>query len=66
MQSGWLAFVYPSPFAAQIKRFTAQNAYKRLDMVRRKRVRKLQGNTWLFGGPLSAKVFAQRLTAALT
>ena len=66
VQSGWLAFVYPSPFASQIKRFTAQNAYKRLDMVKKKRVRKLQGNTWLFGGPLSAKVFAQRLTAALT
>jgi len=66
VQGGWLAFVYPSPFASQIKRFTAQNAYKRLEMVKKKRVRKLQGNTWLFGGPLSAKVFAQRLTSALT
>ena len=33
VQSGWLAFVYPSAFAWQIKRFTAQNAYKRLEMV---------------------------------
>jgi ABC-type Fe3+-hydroxamate transport system substrate-binding protein len=66
VQSGWLAFVYPKAFAGQIKRFTAQNAYKRLKMVRGKRVRKLRGNTWLFGGPLSARVFAERLTAAMT
>jgi ABC-type Fe3+-hydroxamate transport system substrate-binding protein len=66
VQSGWLTFVYPKAFASQIKRFTAQNAYKRLKMVRGKRVRKLRGNTWLFGGPLSARVFAERLTAALT
>ena len=66
VQSGWLAFVYPGALAGQIKRFTGQNAYKRLAMVRKKRVRNLRGNTWLFGGPLSSKVFAQRLTAALT
>ncbi|MDP2711149.1 MAG: iron-siderophore ABC transporter substrate-binding protein [Solirubrobacteraceae bacterium] len=66
IQTGWLAFVYPTPFVTQIKRFTDQDAYKRLAMVRANRVRKLQGNTWLFGGPLSSKVFAQRLTAALT
>jgi iron complex transport system substrate-binding protein len=66
VQRGWLAFVYPGELAGQIKRFTAQDSYKRLDMVRRKRVRNLRGNTWLFGGPLSAKVFAERLTGALT
>jgi iron complex transport system substrate-binding protein len=66
VQSGWLAFVYPGELARQIKRFTSQNSYKRLDMVRKKRVRNLRGNTWLFGGPLSSKVFAQRLTDALT
>jgi ABC-type Fe3+-hydroxamate transport system substrate-binding protein len=66
VQSGWLAFVYPSTFVSQIKRFTAQDAYRRLDMVRKKRVRNLGGNTWLFGGPLSSKVFAQRLTETLT
>jgi iron complex transport system substrate-binding protein len=66
VQSGWLAFVYPSAFVSQIKRFTGQDSYKRLDMVRNKRVRNLGGNTWLFGGPLSSKVFAQRLTDALT
>jgi ABC-type Fe3+-hydroxamate transport system substrate-binding protein len=66
VQSGWMAFVYPSAFAAQIRRFTSQNAYKRLDMVKKRRVRNLGGNTWLFGGPLSSKIFAERLTAALT
>ena len=66
MQSGWLAFVYPPPFARQIKRFTTQTAYKRLEMVKAKRVRKLGGTTWLFGGPRSTMLFAERLTAALT
>jgi ABC-type Fe3+-hydroxamate transport system substrate-binding protein len=66
VQRGWLAFVYPGELAGQITRFTGQDAYKRLEMVRKKRVRNLRGNTWLFGGPLSAKVFAQRLTVALT
>jgi iron complex transport system substrate-binding protein len=66
VQTGWLAFVYPAPFVSQIKRFTAQGSYKRLEMVRKKRVRNLGGNTWLFGGPLSSKVLAQRLTETLT
>ena len=66
VQRGWLAFVYPSSFAAQIRRFTAQNSYKRLQMVRKRRVRNLPGNTWLFGGPVSTRIFAERLTAAMT
>lgn len=66
VQRGWLAFVYPGALAGQIKRFVAQPSYKRLEMVRKKRVRNLRGNTWLFGGPLSSKVLAERLTAALT
>lgn len=66
VQRGWLAFVYPGELAAQIKLFTGQDSYRRLEMVREKRVRNLRGNTWLFGGPLSSKVFAQRLTDALT
>ena len=65
VQSGWLAFVYPSQYAGQIRRFTNQNAYKRLDMVRKRRVRNLAGNTWLFGGPTSARIFAERLTNAM-
>ena len=55
VQSGWLTFVYPSAFVGQIRRFTSQESYKRLDMVRKKRVRNLGGNTWLFGGPLSRR-----------
>ena len=35
-------------------------------MVKKRRVRNLGGNTWLFGGPLSSKIFAERLTSALT
>lgn len=66
VQKGWLAFIYPSPFATQIKRFTSQASYRRLEMVKRRRVRKLAGNTWLFGGPVSSRIFAERLTAALT
>jgi iron complex transport system substrate-binding protein len=66
VQKGWMAFIYPSPFAAQIKRFTSQRSYERLEMVKKRRVRKLAGNTWLFGGPLSSRAFAERLTAALT
>lgn len=66
VQSGWMAFIYPSPFAAQIKRFTSQASYERLQMVKKRRVRKLAGDTWLFGGPVSSRVFAERLTAALT
>jgi iron complex transport system substrate-binding protein len=65
VQSGWLAFVYPSIFSAQVGQITRQGAYKRLDMVRKRRVKTLAGNTWLFGGPASARVFAERLTQAM-
>jgi ABC-type Fe3+-hydroxamate transport system substrate-binding protein len=65
VQSGWLAFVYPRVFAAQVGSITRQSAYKRLDMVKKRRVKTLSGNTWLFGGPASARVFAERLTNAM-
>ncbi len=45
---------------------TRQTAYKRLPVVQAKRVRTLGGTTWLFGGPRSTMLFADRLTAALT
>ncbi|MDA0161152.1 iron-siderophore ABC transporter substrate-binding protein [Solirubrobacter ginsenosidimutans] len=63
--SGWLAFVYPPQFAKQISGITKQTAYKRLPVVKAKRVRTLGGTTWLFGGPRSTMLFADRLTAAL-
>lgn len=65
VQKGWLAFVYPKEFEGIINRFTAQDSFQRLEMVKRKRVRKLSGNTWLYGGPGSTRIFAERLTAAL-
>jgi len=65
VQSGWMAFVYPRIFSGQVGRITSQSAYKRLDMVRKRRVKTLAGNTWLFGGPASARVFAERLTNAM-
>ena len=64
--SGWLAFVYPPQFARQVNGITKQAAYKRLPVVKAKRVRTLGGTTWLFGGPRSTMLFADRLTAALT
>ena len=64
--NGWLAFVYPPQFAKQVSGITKQSAYKRLPVVKAKRVRTLGGTTWLFGGPRSTMLFADRLTAALT
>lgn len=63
---GWLAFVYPPRYARQVNGITKQSAYKRLPVVKAKRVRTLGGTTWLFGGPRSTMLFADRLTAALT
>ena len=63
---GWLAFVYPPQYARQVAGITRQSAYKRLPVVKAKRVRTLGGTTWLFGGPRSTMLFAERLTAALT
>jgi ABC-type Fe3+-hydroxamate transport system substrate-binding protein len=64
--TGWLAFVYPPQFAKQVSGITEQSAYKKLPVVKAKRVRTLGGTTWLFGGPRSTMLFADRLTAALT
>jgi iron complex transport system substrate-binding protein len=64
--SGWLAFVYPPQFAKQVSGITKQSAYKTLPVVKAGHVRTLDGTTWLFGGPRSTMLFADRLTAALT
>lgn len=63
---GWLAFVYPPQYRKQVASITSQTAYKRLPVVRSRHVRTLGGTTWLFGGPRSTMLFADRLTAALT
>ena len=59
--NGWLAFVYPPQFERQVSGITKTSAYKRLPVVKAKRVRTLGGTTWLFGGPRSTMLFADRL-----
>ncbi|RKQ88119.1 ABC-type Fe3+-hydroxamate transport system substrate-binding protein [Solirubrobacter pauli] len=63
---GWLAFVYPPQFQRQVQGITKSSAYKRLPVVKAKRVRTLGGTTWLFGGPRSTMLFADRLANSLT
>lgn len=64
--SAWIAFVYPPQFARQVNGITKTDAYKRLPVVKAKHVRTLGGTTWLFGGPRSTMLFADRLAASLT
>ncbi|MDA0174622.1 iron-siderophore ABC transporter substrate-binding protein [Solirubrobacter taibaiensis] len=64
--NGWLAFVYPPQFERQVSGITKTSAYKRLPVVKAKRVRTLGGTTWLFGGPRSTMLFADRLAASLS
>jgi ABC-type Fe3+-hydroxamate transport system substrate-binding protein len=63
--SSWLAFVYPPQFKRQVAGITKTSAYKRLPVVKARHVRTLSGTTWLFGGPRSTMLFADRLAAAL-
>jgi iron complex transport system substrate-binding protein len=63
--NGWLAFVYPAQHQRQVSSITKTAAYKRLPVVKAKRVRTLGGTTWLFGGPRSTMLFADRLANAL-
>ncbi|MBJ7329830.1 MAG: iron-siderophore ABC transporter substrate-binding protein [Solirubrobacteraceae bacterium] len=65
VQNGWAAFIYPSQYASTVKRFTSQASFRNLNMVKKRRVRSIAGNTWPFGGPISTKLYAQRLAAAL-
>jgi len=64
--NGWLAFVYPPQYKRQVSGITKTSAYKRLPVVKGKRVRTLGGTTWLFGGPRSTMLFADRLAASLS
>lgn len=65
VQSGWMAFIYPHQYRALIDQVTRTSAWTRLAMVKADRVRKLDGQTWLYGGPRATQQFATRLTAAL-
>ena len=64
--NGWLAFVYPPQYAKQVQRLQKTSAYKRLPVVKANHVRTLGGTTWLFGGPRSTMLFADRVAAALS
>jgi len=66
VQHGWLAFIYPAEFDPIIDRFTSQASFRNLAFVKAGRVRTLPGNTWLYGGPKSSAIFAQRLAVALS
>ena len=63
--NGWLTFVFPPQFGRQARGIMRSTPYKRLPVVRAKRVRMLGGTTWLFGGPRSTMLLADRLAAAL-
>ncbi len=65
VQNGWAAFIYPAQYESTVKRLTSQSSFRGLTMVKRGRVRTMPGNTWPFGGPISTRVYAERLTAAL-
>lgn len=65
VQSGWFGFVYPTQFQNQIEKFTKLKSYRALDMVKKRRVRYLRGNSWVFGGPVSTKLLAYRIVDQL-
>lgn len=65
VQNGWAAFIYPAQYESTVKRFTSQSSFKSLQMVKKGRVRTMPGNTWPFGGPISTRVYAEQLAAAL-
>lgn len=64
--SGWVAFVYTTPYKKQIQAFQALPAFKKLPVMKKRRYRNLEGRTWLFGGPGSARLIALQVGAALT
>ncbi|SCW63265.1 iron complex transport system substrate-binding protein [Paenibacillus tianmuensis] len=50
-------------FANQLKE---NPVWKNLDFVKENRIYAMGGDTWLFGGPLSAQLIAEKATAAMT
>jgi ferric hydroxamate transport system substrate-binding protein len=62
---GYLVFAYPELYEAAADEWVAQDAWKALPIVQRKRVRTIDGNSWPYGGPLSVKVLASRIVGAL-
>ncbi len=66
LRGSWLAFVYPPRYRSLVSRFTSLDLWQRSELARKNRVRHLRGDTWMYGGPLSARLLAQRVVAALT
>jgi len=64
-QDGYLVFAYPEQYSDQVESWQEQDAWQELPIVRARRVRTIDGNSWPYGGPQSTKVLAQRITAAL-
>lgn len=65
IKTGWLAFVYTTPYKKQIQSFQKLPAFKKLPVMKKKRYRNLEGRTWLFGGPASARLIALQVGASL-
>ncbi|MBN1529746.1 MAG: iron-siderophore ABC transporter substrate-binding protein [Thermoleophilaceae bacterium] len=65
-KADWVLFPLAREFREEFGQVTSQPFFNRLDFVKRGRFRTLAGNTWPYGGPLSAKVLAQRVAGAIT
>lgn len=62
----WMLFAIPSQYRPQLNALRSQQFFRELSFVKRNRFRTLPGNTWVMGGPLSARVLARRVAATVT
>lgn len=58
-------FFYIAETPALLQRLQNNLVWQSLDFVRQQRLYALREDTWLFGGPLSAQILAQKAVAAL-
>ncbi|MFT4036363.1 MAG: ABC transporter substrate-binding protein [Patulibacter sp.] len=65
IKTGWVAFVYTTPYKQQIQQLQSLQSFKELPVMQHRRYRNLEGRTWLFGGPASARIIAAQVGAAL-
>ncbi|MCK9249740.1 MAG: ABC transporter substrate-binding protein [Solirubrobacteraceae bacterium] len=61
----WFLFTYPEQHRKQIQRYRTQSAFAKLPVVRARRYRNLDGQTWFFGGPLSTMKAAKEISNAV-
>ncbi|MUL34840.1 ABC transporter substrate-binding protein [Gloeocapsopsis dulcis] len=59
-------FFYIAETQAPLQRLQNNAVWQSLDFVREQRLYALGEDTWVFGGPLSAQILAQKAVAALT